>query len=109
MLRLAFITVALLATGCAAQHQAVVLHAPSPDGMSAPNPPANLALGPDRDVAWLSSAYSVRSNWPATDAGYFVEDWSTYVDVQVDNRFSHDRLGGYYRTGYTTRSATLVR
>lgn len=108
MKRFLIITCALVLTGCAQRpHAAVVRSTPSSAGVAPAAP--NLALGTDAELAWMAGAYTYRSDWPSVEGGYTLEDWQSYTDVQSDQQFFHNRLGGYYRTSVGVRSITVVR
>ncbi|RMF83543.1 MAG: hypothetical protein D6744_04465 [Planctomycetota bacterium] len=75
-----------------------------------PRRPANLLVGPRADDTRASQRLAGRSDWPAMDFGYRLDDVLATTDVTVNDESFFDRLGGgYYRTTYSTHTRTIVR
>jgi hypothetical protein len=102
------ILLCLLLGGCASQHreEPVCLAQPAP---AAPVIAANLALGPSSEVLDVAGAFTWRSQGPAIEIGYVLNDFNIFSDVQVDEQFAYDRFGGYSRFAESARSLTLIR
>ena len=103
------ILLCLLLSGCGSQHreEGVCLAQPAP--AAAPAITANLALGPSSEILDLAGAFAWRSQGPAIEIGYILEDSSIFSDLQVDEQYAYDRFGGYSRFAESARSLTLIR
>lgn len=75
-----------------------------------PERPSNLLVGRRADDTRASQWLAGRTDWPALDFGYRLNDVLTTTDVSVNDESFFDRLGGgYYRTTYSTHTRTVVR
>jgi hypothetical protein len=72
-------------------------------------PGANLALGPSPQYVRVASGLTGRREWPAVSVGYVLDDITFLSDVQFDDQYFYDRLGGYSRLGQTIRTAVTLR
>lgn len=70
---------------------------------------ANLALGGNPQDVVVASRLMSRREWPAVSVGYVLDDITFLCDVQFDDQYFYDRLGGYSRLGQTIRTAVTLR
>ena len=103
------ILLCLLMGGCASQYREPPVCVAQPAPVAAPAITANLALGPSSEILDLAGAFTWRSQGPAIEIGYILEDSSIFSDLQVDEQYARDRFGGYSRFAESARSLTLIR
>jgi hypothetical protein len=71
--------------------------------------PANLALGPTVETNRLAASLPDRTDWPAVENGYRVDDTTYYFSDSYDAQYFFDRFGSLYRADQSIRSAVRIR
>jgi len=71
--------------------------------------PANLALGPSAEVAVLATQMTERSDWPAVDTGYLMDDQTFYATTTYDVQSHFDRFGSLYYEALSVRTGTRIK
>jgi hypothetical protein len=95
--------VALLA-GCTRPDRAAVLRSDALPGIS-----ANLALGPSAENSRLAALLPPRSDWPAIDNGYRMDDVTIYSRASYDVQMQYDRHGSLYYEQQSIQTGVHVR
>lgn len=87
--------------------------ATQPDGVissaAVPAPPVNLALGPSADHAYLATLGPVRSDWPAVENGYRLDEVTFYTRASYDAQFHFDRNNSIYHQSEMVQTGVHVR
>lgn len=93
----------LSCAGCAAPRATVYIG----DGR---RPPTNLALDRDPRLTQLAEEFSSRSDWPAVDFGYVVDQFEATTVFSYDDQSFYDRLGGaFHRAAETIHIRSVDR
>ena len=94
----------LLASGCATQHAPAVVDATHPAVCR-----ANLALGPTAEHLWLANEGWARSDWPAVDHGWRVDEIIYFSTITYDSQYQFDEFGGLYRAAQSIQAGVELR
>lgn len=97
---LAVVTLLALAGGCDSRKSSMRMESAG-DSITRPRNSA-LLFGPEQDVALITTAVG-RSEWPASDDGYRLPDYSVYQEFYYDttgNRFNEQNFPRRTTWGY---------
>ena len=91
-------------TGCAGPDRTAVLGSAPERAIT-----ANLALGPSAEDSRIAAALPPRSDWPAVDNGYQVDDVTFYTRALYDVQRHYDRHGSLYYEAQSVQTGVRVR
>lgn len=94
----------LLLSGCATSRAPAVVDAAHPAVAR-----ANLALGPTPEHQWLATEGWVRSDWPAVDHGWRVDEVIYFSTATYDWQNGFDQFGGLFRAAQSLRAGLELR